>query len=431
MDDDEVKVQNAATIHAAAHKLSVPGAMRIAGFNSEQCANVALQMRVRRRTGKLKESPTPAPVVDCTPSCTSTVSALSSCSKGSRKRRAEWISEMPSGSKRQLESDLAAKPPAKKKEKKSRRTSKQKHEADARQGREKRKKSNATKDATTMYAAEMKKKEQGDKNALSAQQVADVINNKHGTTVTKSTITRYYREGRIGESPKKCGPEGNLPDHVYKVLLTAVGLWMKLHQLEGVKVTNQNALIVALKKAFANTMDFSYNQARDLARRVIRDTAHLLSVGKASKQEARRIMFTTYHNLSMWFDSWENFIVKEGFGRRKTDADIGVEGSLVYYDVDRLINFDETRLSLDSSNGSRGGRPALDFYDPTLPYVGSAGNKTSDDITGIFGTTGGGHPTIPHFQVGKVEGSDEDQKQMRLSNVMVLSMLMLIPWLKR
>jgi hypothetical protein len=24
--------------------------------------------------------------------------------------------------------------------------------------------------------------------------------------------------------------------------------------------------------------------------------------------------FTTYQNLSMWFDSWENFIVEEGFG---------------------------------------------------------------------------------------------------------------------
>jgi len=225
-------------------------------------------------------------------------------------------------------------------------------------------------------------------------------------------VTRYCNDGQIGESPKKCGPSGNLPEHVYKVLTTAVGSWMKLHQLEGVKVINQKDLIVALKKAFANTMDFNYNQARELAKRIIRDTAHLLSVGKASKQEAHCIMFTTYHNLSMWFDSWENFIVEEGFGRRRTDADVGVEGSLVYYDVDRLINFDETRLSLDNSNGSRGGRPALDYFDPTLPYVGSAGNKTSDDITGIFGTTGGGHPTIPHFQA-KMSAKLKDQMKIK------------------
>jgi hypothetical protein len=39
-----------------------------------------------------------------------------------------------------------------------------------------------------------------------------------------------------------------------------------------------------------------------------------LDAGKANQQEARRILFTTYQNLSMWFDSWENFVVEEGFG---------------------------------------------------------------------------------------------------------------------
>jgi len=61
-----------------------------------------------------------------------------------------------------LESDFDGKPPVKKKEKKSRGTSKHMHDAMAQQGREKRKKSNAVKDATMMFAAERKKKEGGD-----------------------------------------------------------------------------------------------------------------------------------------------------------------------------------------------------------------------------------------------------------------------------
>jgi hypothetical protein len=36
----------------------------------------------------------------------------------------------------------------------------------------------------------------------------------------------------------------------------------------------------------------------------------------------------------------------------------------------------------------------MEFFDPSLPVIGSAGNKTSDDVTGIFGITGGGNPIL-------------------------------------
>jgi hypothetical protein len=162
-----------------------------------------------------------------------------------------------------------------------------------------------------LFAAEEKKRKAGDKMALSAQQVADKVNKEHRTSVTRFAIRKYVEEGRIGESPKKCGPSGWLPDHVYKVLLSVVGSWMKLHQLEGIKTVKQKDLIDALKKAFE---DCDHTRARELAKRILHDTAHLLDAGKANQQEAHRILFTTYQNLSMWFDSWENFIVEEGFG---------------------------------------------------------------------------------------------------------------------
>jgi len=54
--------------------------------------------------------------------------------------------------------------------------------------------------------------------SLSAQQVVKQVNDKYGTTVTRQTVARYVEEGMIGESPKKPGPSGWLPEHVYKVL---------------------------------------------------------------------------------------------------------------------------------------------------------------------------------------------------------------------
>jgi hypothetical protein len=142
-----------------------------------------------------------------------------------------------------------------------------------------------------LFDAEEKKRKAGDKTALSAQQVADKVNKEHGTSVTRFTIRRYVEEGRIGESSKKCGPSGWLPDHVYKVLLSAVGSWMKLHQLKGIKTVKQKDLIDSLKRAFE---DCDHMRARELAKRILHDTPHLLDAGKANQPEACCILFTTY-----------------------------------------------------------------------------------------------------------------------------------------
>jgi hypothetical protein len=61
---------------------------------------------------------------------------------------------------------------------------------------------------------------------------------------------------------------------------------MKLHQLEGIKRVKQKDLIDALKKAFE---DCDHTRARELAKRILRDTPHLLDAGKANQQEACRI----------------------------------------------------------------------------------------------------------------------------------------------
>jgi len=51
-------------------------------------------------------------------------------------------------------------------------------------------------------------------------------------------------------------------------------------------------------------------------------------------------------NLDLWFDSWETFVVEYGFATINKD----------------ILNMDETCLSLDGSNGNRGGRPTVTYY---------------------------------------------------------------------
>ena len=54
-------------------------------------------------------------------------------------------------------------------------------------------------------------------------------------------------------------------------------------------------------------------------------------------------MWTTYGNLKLWFDTWEQSLESLGFGKRK---EISLEEQ-----PKRIINIDETFLSLDVKSG--------------------------------------------------------------------------------
>ena len=71
------------------------------------------------------------------------------------------------------------------------------------------------------------------------------------------------------------------------------------------------------------------------------------------KAEDRRVQWTSYANLKLWFDNWRRKIVELGF------ATVTNEGEAIIppQQLARIINLDETCLSLDGSKGPRGGRP--------------------------------------------------------------------------
>jgi hypothetical protein len=68
-------------------------------------------------------------------------------------------------------------------------------------------------------------------------------------------------------------------------------------------------------------------------------------------------MWTTFTNLTGWFDSWGSFIVMQGFAM-KVNGESG-EGAIITDEQKRrIINIDETNLSVHGSDGGRGSRPA-------------------------------------------------------------------------
>jgi hypothetical protein len=135
-----------------------------------------------------------------------------------------------------------------------------------------------------------------------------------------------------------------------------------------------------------------------------------LTVAKMSNQEARRIQWTRAKFLNMWFDTWENNLVALGFATRED----GAKGITIPLDqIVRILNFDETGLSLDGSGTAAGGRPKAVFYNPNLPLVGKATLKESACTTMITGSNAASEPILPHFQF-QTSAQSQDTEQCRL-----------------
>ncbi len=143
-----------------------------------------------------------------------------------------------------------------------------------------------------------------------------------------------------------------------------------------------------------------------LLRRLLNSTVVDFLAIKGKTQEDRRILWTTYDNIKMWFDNWSRTLVEEGFAETRD----GKDPYIPLEQLRRIINLDETCLSLDGSSGNRGGRPEVVFYDPNLPRLGKATGKTAKTTTMITGSNAAGEALPPHFQFQTAAKSAERER---------------------
>ena len=134
--------------------------------------------------------------------------------------------------------------------------------------------------------------------------------------------------------------------------------------------------------------------ADSLVIRLLKATAVDIYADKSVPVEDRRIRWTTYTNLKMWFNNWSRDLIELGFVTtyKKCHAVIPKE------QLNNIVNIHETCLSLDGSQGNQGGRPEVSFYDPNLPRVGKSTSKSAKTTTMITGSTAAGKAILPHFQ---------------------------------
>jgi hypothetical protein len=115
---------------------------------------------------------------------------------------------------------------------------------------------------------------------------------------------------------------------------------------------------------------------------------------------------TRIQNLHAWLVSFKAFLIEFGF------ATIGSDNRLLIMEATlrRIVNVDETEVSLDGSKTNAGGRPAVFFHDPHFPLTQRSAAKSSLSCTGIFGSNTAGECVPIHWQLPTAATSEDCEK---------------------
>jgi hypothetical protein len=222
----------------------------------------------------------------------------------------------------------------------------------------------ALKRATLWYARESKKPD-----GLSSYEIAQKVKKEfNGVGPHAATIRKYVMANLHGMSPLKCGVRGDIPAWAFQSLCLAFESYVRIEQLNS---RQGNITYKKLAAKINQVLNKDYRQK--MLQRVLSATAQNLDASTMHIAEDRRVRWTTHSNIVSWFDNWEYDSVNLGFATKNNDGKV----SIIPEQLCNIINFDETCLSLDGTEGRRGGRPEITLHDPWLPYNGKRSNKDS------------------------------------------------------
>ena len=379
------RLKRAAEFYSAVPSMKLHEAMRAVGFSENEITSPSVQMKVRRRPEyQQKKNKAPIDVIDT--SFSSTISGLSSSSSSSTKSKKASKSAYRAKTTRLLPHQVCT-------QRNNKRMIKKKWKA-------------AHKTATAMYEQE-RKKLKTDTTKLSADAVAKLVNDEYGSNLSGVTIRRYCNNNMAGLSPLENGRTGYIPPDAFAELVGAFESYVRIHQANGngLAITRKN-LISKVNKVVAHLYNRDTEVDAKLLDRLLRNTDIDFSASAQENIEDRRHRWTTFANLKLWFDVWEMNLIKLGFAKKNKDGEIEISAS----QLQRIINLDETCLSLDGNQGRRGGRPSVSFFDPNIPQTGKTVSKSSVTYTLICGSSAAGEALPPHFQFSTTAKTEDRQK---------------------
>ena len=123
-------------------------------------------------------------------------------------------------------------------------------------------------------------------------------------------------------SPMKMGPEGHVSAQAYKNLCQAYSSLVPINQMNACAGDNSRKKLIPM---LMKTFDIGTIEATGLLHCVVCDTAIDINAVKLNCAEDRRIRWTTYQNLALWFDSWEAFLIDYGFAIISKTGELNTE----------------------------------------------------------------------------------------------------------
>jgi hypothetical protein len=163
----------------------------------------------------------------------------------------------------------------------------------------------------------------------------------------------------------------------YKNLLMAFKPFVVINQCNGMaQDCHHKTLVLCVHQVLQNNTH-TRSKAHTFLKRILTNFTGNLKAVKGANREDSCIRWTTYKNLSLWFDNWERDLVELGsvYHDLITNKICIPEEQLI-----NILNFNEMCMSLTESTQNCGGRPEMILYDPRFPQVGKGTSKNSTAI---------------------------------------------------
>ena len=251
----------------------------------------------------------------------------------------------------------------------------------------------------------------GNSTRILVVEIIHTINRLYNTSLNARTVRRRIRKG-LENIPPRQGRKGLLPVPIETALVKGISSFIGLACAEQKKTPTRKELVEKISSCLRDGPTTLSNFEKLYKKLYLSFSTDVTVVSGSSSLEHRRAVYTTYNNLNIWFDTLKELLISKGFARKRIDNEDG-EGELVFFpgQLNRILNLDESALTLDGNQTKSGGRSSTRFgsSNPAVPEGADRTNKSSTRITFIGGSTAAGYPLPPHFQLKSV-ATDENKR---------------------
>jgi hypothetical protein len=223
------------------------------------------------------------------------------------------------------------------------------------------------------------------KRQLSVEEWARRASGRFDFQVRGNTLRHMMRRGDT--ELQRPGPTCAIGDDAFATMQHAVLSNICLTQMNGDAKLKENDLVSCIRN-----LGTRITSPRNLWRKLKAENDICLELSRYVQVKLRRQMWTTAPNLGDWYNHFESFCIEYEFG-----DDGGGEKVVFTDDQKRLIlNMDETKFSMDGSDGEIIGRPANSITIAGTTRSGAVTNKARLSSTLMCGSTAAGEPLPIH-----------------------------------